>query len=167
MSFLQSILHALGISDTPSRPVPPGALSVEITEEVIDWEWQPSKMSPNSAGVVWMLFQHRTRRWPIIRFRRCHINRRTGRWVFRDFDGRCPAYRRCPERFLRQMRMDTPRTILTGFDTQSYYHSEWKFIQDCIRVADAHGRAPGVAHTTWMNMPKDRRCLCRPLYAYR
>lgn len=167
MSFLQSILHALGFSDTPSRPMPPGALEVEITEEILDYEWEPSKLSPNSAGIMWILFQHRTRRWPIIRFRRCHINRRTGQWVFRDSDGFFPSYCRCPVRFLRQMRVDAPRGVHTGFDMQSYYHSEWKFIQDCIRVADAHGRAPGVCHTTWMNTPKDRRAGCRPLYGYR
>lgn len=166
MSLLTSALRALGFIDTPGKTPPPGALDVDYCYRIMDWHWEPSKMAPDSCGLMWILWYHKSNGWPIVVARRCRINRKTGKWTFRDVIGGLGAYRRCPIRFMHKMRPDCPSRIHTGFGWQVYLHENWDEIQYCIKVADAHGRAPGVCHHTWMMTPKDRRHLCRPAYGW-
>lgn len=136
----------------PPEP-PPGSTHLGIPWNIIDYVYVPNPLAKESSGVMYFVAANRSNDVPMLIVRRCHVNRRTGKWSYRDYVGGLPrSYRVIPDRIYNQLP-DWPKLLSpynSGKEFQRWLREKKDLIRECYEVADAHGRPWGISHYTWM-----------------
>ena len=123
-------------------------------------EWHPNRMAPESSGMVYALvrapsWSNAAGRVRIV-IRKCHINRKTGKWVWRNLElwGSEFFYRPVPLHLLKAVNDRKAEPYLTN---QILLHGTIKQKIANIEIADKLGRPPGVWPCWFMALSHERR----------